>query len=227
MEIQDIELDGKKIRFSLEPYFGSYNDVRKQIEEDGLRPATFREVVALLFGNQGDYKREQGNVIRAFRSGHPLFGFTALEKRFNDDKYSLIEQDNPKFKGQRLIQRADARVMSGKENNLREEYYASLGKSNWINITSNRSWLYNSEPLAVIPIVDYKIKVDQLSFEERYPYTDDQGRDRAHVTPATYSEEHYNIFSEAKLENGKLYSNNLPLRAVSFGIKESKSGGND
>ena len=223
MKLQDIDFDGKKLKFSLEPYFGSYDQVRKQIQEEGLRPATFREVVALLFANEGNYEGERSNIVRAFKS-HPVFGYTALEQRYQDKKYSLVEQDNPKISRGRIASRGDEKIIEGEDQDLRSKYYASLGKSKWTKLVSNSSFLYNNNAGAVIPIVTYKREVEQLSSEERRPYSDDWGRDKVDVTPARYREDEYNLFKEARLENGELYLENLPIRGVSFGIKKVKGG---
>jgi hypothetical protein len=220
----NVDYEGRKLRFSNEPFFGGYDEVRKQIEEEGLRPATFREVVALLFARQNTRNSygDRDSILEAYKT-HPIFGFTALEKRYEDKKYSLIEQDNPEIKDNKIVTRADARVLTGEErDDLRERFYKFLGKTNWQNIISQRSYLYNRQSDAVVPIVSHRHEEHQLSSEERYPYYDDQGIDRCHVVPATYNVKDYNVFREVELRNGKLYFEGKPLRMASFGIIDSK-----
>ena len=221
MNLQDIDFDGRKLRFSLEPYFGDYDEVKKQIESDSLIPATFREIVALLFASQKSYEKDfkENEVMQSFKSGHLLFGYTALEQRPIKEKYNLVEQDNPQISEGNLILRGNEKITKGEVSKLRNDYYSSLGKSIYHNLISDRSWLYNRESLAVIPAVRYKQDRKQLSCEERYSYSDDWGRDRVNITPARYSEDNYNIFSELEIEKGRLHLNKMPIRAVSFGIK--------
>jgi hypothetical protein len=214
----EVEHEGRRLNFSNEPFFGGFDEVRMQIEEEGLRPATFREIIALLFARQNTESAYGNSILDVYKT-HPIFGFTALEKRYGDKKYSIVEQDNPEIKDNRIVRNADARVITGEERDLREIYYKSLGKTNWHNILSQTSYLYNRESDAVVPIVSHKHEEHQLSSEERYPYITDQGQDRYHITPARYAIRDYNVFREVELRNGKLYFDGKPLRMASFGIR--------
>jgi hypothetical protein len=232
MKFQDINFEGKKLRFSLEPYFGDYESVRRQIESDGLRPATFREIVALVYERQKEAtKRYNENEITLSMKQHPIFGYTALVPIQDKNDSSLIEHEFPKISGRNKISSSnlERRIKKSERRDLSEAYYDSITKpenKNYQEYIGDTIGRY--EDYLLIPTILYKEKTTQLTSEERYPYTDDWGRDKVNVVPATYNTNKYNVFTELKYDKGRLYDSRGNLvRGVSFGIKEELKGGEE